>query len=489
MTKKLELKFHNTKTRKVELFIPEDEKLVKMYSCGPTVYSYQHIGNMKAAIFTDILRRVVKYAGYNLYSVQNITDVGHLTDDDELGDDGEDKMIKAAKKEKKTPLEIANHYTNYYLTDLERLRVELPTIMPRATEHIQEQLEIIEQLEKKGVTYTISDGVYFDVSKYKEYGQLSGQKLEEKEAGVRIDVNSEKRNPQDFALWKFATGKHEHHSMRWDSKWGVGFPGWHIECSAMGHKYLGESIDIHTGGVDHIPIHHENEIAQNQCSGCITNVSFWMHNGHLTVNGEKMAKSIGNVYLIEDLIEKGYSPLAFRVLLLQSHYRKTSDFTFELLQSAQHNLERIENFLVELYKRKVVKEKKESNALLESINESLEGFNEAISDDLNTARTLKYIYEVMSVVNSQETISQNEKDKVIEFFKTINQVLAIIDFEKLEFKDETPQEIEKLAEQRKQAKADKNFNLADELRDEIKQRGYFIKDDKKVERGYILIKE
>ena len=488
MAKKLQLQFYNTKTRKLEEFAPKNEELVKMYSCGPTVYSYQHIGNMKAAIFADILRRVIKYAGYKLYSVQNITDVGHLTDDDELGDDGEDKMIKAAKKEKKTPLEIAQHYTNYYLNDLKRLYVELPDIMPKATEHIQEQLEIIEKLEQNRVTYTTSDGVYFDVSKYKDYGQLSGQKLEGKEAGVRIDVNSEKRNPQDFALWKFASGKHEHHSMKWDSKWGVGFPGWHIECSAMGHKYLGNSIDIHTGGVDHIPIHHENEIAQNQCSGCIKNVSFWMHNGHLTVNGEKMAKSIGNVYLIEDLIEKGYSPIAFRLLLLQSHYRKTSDFTLELLQSAQHNLERIENFLTELYERKVTDENSESVLLL-SLDESLEGFNESICDDMNTARALKYVYEVMSLVNAQKEISQEEKNRVIEFFKTINQVLAIIDFEKLESKIEIPQEIEELAEQRKQAKENKNFNLADELRDMIKQKGYFIKDDKKVEREYILIKE
>ncbi|MFT4244749.1 MAG: cysteine--tRNA ligase [Candidatus Woesearchaeota archaeon] len=479
-----QLQFYNTKTRKVERFIPKNKELVKIYSCGPTVYSYQHIGNMKAAVFSDILRRVIKYAGYKLYSVQNITDVGHLTDDDLLSDDGEDKMLKAAKKENKSPLQIAQYYTDYYFKDLERLHVELPDVMPKATEHIQEQLNLIEKLEQNEVTYTTSDGVYFNVAKFPQYGFLSGQKLEEKEAGARVEVNNEKINPQDFALWKFTTGKHEQHLMKWNSKWGVGFPGWHIECSAMGHKYLGEHIDIHTGGVDHIPIHHENEIAQNVCSGCIKDVTFWMHNGHLTVNGEKMSKSVGNVYLIEDLVKKGYHPLALRLLFLQSNYRKTSDFTFELLHSAQQNLNKIHQFVRELELRKVNSGEELNKDLQEQINRELEEFNIAVCDDLNTAKAIKNIYSVISYLNSLQEVSQKDKELVIGFFNTVNRVLGILEQNKAQNK--IPQKIYDLAVKRRDAKVSKDFKLADELREEIQNLGFNIKDDKKVEGGFIL---
>lgn len=482
-----QLQFYNTKTRKVEKFIPKNKELVKMYSCGPTVYSYQHIGNMKAAVFSDILRRVIKYAGYKLYSVQNITDVGHLTDDDLLSDDGEDKMLKAAKKENKSPLQIAQYYTNYYLQDLESLHVQLPDLMPKATDHIQEQLDMIEKLEQNEMTYTTSDGIYFNVAKFPQYGSLSGQKLEEKEAGARVEVNSEKINPQDFALWKFTTGKHEQHLMKWDSKWGTGFPGWHIECSAMGHKYLGEHIDIHTGGVDHIPIHHENEIAQNVCSGCIKDVTFWMHNGHLTVNGEKMSKSLGNVYLVEDLVTKGFHPLALRLLFLQSNYRKTSDFTFELLQSAQQNLNKIHQFVRELQLRKVSSSKDLNEELKKQLDSELEEFDNAVCDDLNTAKALKNIYSVISFVNSLPEISQKDKESVFEFFNTTNKILGIL--KNSNSKEEIPQEIYNLAIRRRDAKNNKDFSLADELREEIQDKGYEIKDDKKVEEGFILTKK
>ncbi|MCH8520267.1 MAG: class I tRNA ligase family protein [Nanoarchaeota archaeon] len=359
--------------------------------------------------------------------------------------------------------------------------------MPKATEHIKEQLDMIEKLEQNEVTYTTSDGVYFNVAKFPDYGSLSGQKLEEKEAGARVEVNSEKVNPQDFALWKFTTGKNEHHLMKWDSKWGVGFPGWHIECSAMGHKYLGENIDIHTGGIDHIPIHHENEIAQNVCSGCIKNVSFWMHNGHLTVNGEKMSKSLGNVYLVEDLVKQGYSPLALRLLFLQSNYRKTSDFTFELLNSAQHNIEKIHTFLRELKLRKENTSNLLNVELRDKIDENLKEFNDAISDDLNTAKALKNVYFIISYINSLEEISKEDKNYVFEFFNTINKVLGIL--ENLNLEDKIPKEIYELAIKRKEAKENKNFDLADELREQIQERGFEIKDDKKIEEGFIITRK
>lgn len=476
------LQFYNTKSRSIEKFVPINPEKVTLYSCGPTVYSYQHIGNLKAALSWDVLRRVIKYVGYNLYSVQNITDVGHLTDDDDLSDDGEDKMVKAAKKEKKTPLQVAEYYTNVYLKDLEKLHIILPDIMPKATEHISEQLDMIAKLEDNGHTYTTSDGVYFDVSTYDEYGALSGQKLEDKEAGARVEVNSEKRNPQDFALWKFTVGDNTNHSMKWDSKFGVGFPGWHIECSAMGHKYLGEQVDIHTGGIDHIPIHHENEIAQNACSGCIKNVNFWMHNGHITFGGEKMSKSLGNVYLISDLEEKNYSPLAYRLLLLQSHYKKSGDISFESLDGAQNQLQKINTFYQELLLRKT---EGTSETLIDSIQENLDEFNLAIVDDLNTAKALKNVYEVMNIVNSQKEISELEKEAVIEFFKTTDLILGILEEKK---EENIPQEIIDLANQRKEAKENRDFELADTLRDEIKSKGFEIKDDKKVEFGYILNK-
>jgi len=477
-----QLQFYNTKTRSVEHFVPKNPNKVTLYSCGPTVYNFQHIGNLKAALSWDILRRVIQYVGYELLSVQNITDVGHLTDDDDLSDDGEDKMIKAAKKEKKTPLEIAQFYTDVYLQDLEKLHIQLPNLMPKATEHIQEQLEMIEKLEENGHTYTTSDGVYFDVSTFKEYGSLSRQKLEDKEAGARVEVNSEKRNPQDFALWKFITGQNENHIMKWDSKWGEGFPGWHIECSAMSYKYLGEDIDIHTGGVDHIPIHHENEIAQNTCSHCIKNVEFWMHNGHITFDGEKMSKSLGNVYLISDLEEKGYSPLAYRMLLLQSHYRKSGDISFEMLDSAQSQLDKINNFYSKLKHRITIGN---SIDLVDIVDENLKEFNESIIDDLNTARALKNVYDVMNEVNSRSEISEVEKQTVLDFFETVDLILAILESN---IQEEIPKEIIQLADERKESKEKKDFSKADELRNRIQELGFEIKDDKSVESGYIISK-
>ena len=286
------MKFYNTLTRQRDEFTPLEGNTVRIYSCGPTVYSYAHIGNMRTYVFMDLLRRALKYNGYELKHVMNITDVGHLVSD---GDDGEDKMAKTAREQKKTPWEIAEYYTSVFMKDIDALNITRPEIIAKATEHIGEMIDFVQGLDKNGYAYETSDGIYYDISKFDRYGMLSGNKLDEQKAGARVELNSEKRHPADFALWKKAP---KEHIMQWESPWGMGYPGWHIECSAMGLKYLGKYFDIHTGGVDHIPIHHENEIAQS--CGLLGNeaAKFWIHGEFMLVDGGKMSKSLGNTYTI-----------------------------------------------------------------------------------------------------------------------------------------------------------------------------------------------
>ena len=286
------MKFYNTLTRQRDEFTPLEGNTVRIYSCGPTVYSYAHIGNMRTYVFMDLLRRALKYNGYELKHVMNITDVGHLVSD---GDDGEDKMAKTAREQKKTPWEIAEYYTSVFMKDIDALNITRPEIIAKATEHIGEMIDFVQGLDKNGYAYETSDGIYYDIAKFDRYGMLSGNKLDEQKAGARVELNSEKRHPADFALWKKAP---KEHIMQWESPWGMGYPGWHIECSAMGLKYLGKYFDIHTGGVDHIPIHHENEIAQS--CGLLGNeaAKFWIHGEFMLVDGGKMSKSLGNTYTI-----------------------------------------------------------------------------------------------------------------------------------------------------------------------------------------------
>lgn len=340
------LKIYNTLTRTKEDFKPIRDNHVYMYSCGPTVYSYAHIGNFRTYIFMDLIRRVLKYNGYKLKGVLNITDVGHLMRD---GDDGEDKMVKASREERKTPLEIADFYTKVFFEDLQKLNIKKPEIIAKATDHIQEMIDYVKALEEKGYAYETSDGIYFDISKFPGYGKLSGINLEDQKAGARVEVNSEKRNPADFALWKKAEPEH---IMQWPSPWGMGYPGWHIECSAMSLKYLGTPFDIHSGGVDHIPIHHENEIAQNEALTGKKSVNYWMHGEFMLVDGGKMSKSLGNIYTISQLEERGFSAMDFRFLCLNAHYRKKLNFTFEGLASAKTSRERL---CAALYKHKTAK--------------------------------------------------------------------------------------------------------------------------------------
>ncbi len=318
------LKLYNTLTREKEEFHPIKQNVVTMYSCGPTVYNYAHIGNLRTYVFMDMLRRSLRYCGYKIKGVMNITDVGHLLSD---ADDGEDKMEKAAKEQKKTPREIADYYTEIFFKDLTRLNIGKPEIIAKATEHIPDMISYVQDLVKKGYGYETSDGIYFDIAKFDGYGKLSRLNLDEQIAGARVEVNTEKRHPADFALWKKAE---KNHIMQWESPWGMGYPGWHIECSAMSRKYLGVTFDIHTGGVDHIPVHHENEIAQSEAREDTKTVNTWMHGEFMLVDGGKMSKSLGNTYTIDNLIERGYSPLAFRYFCLNAHYRKKLNFTFEI---------------------------------------------------------------------------------------------------------------------------------------------------------------
>lgn len=315
--------FYNTLTRKKEEFIPLEGNKVRMYSCGPTVYSYAHIGNFRAYVFMDTLKRVLEYNNFELNHVMNITDVGHLESD---ADEGEDKMLKAARRENKDPYQIAEYYTNIFLKDMKSLNIQTPKTIAKATEHIKEMLQFVKELVENGYAYETSRGIYFDISKLDKYPVLSNRNLDEQIAGARVEVDEEKKNPHDFALWIKAP---ENHIMKWESPWGLSYPGWHIECSAMSRKYLGNEFDIHTGGVDHIPTHHENEIAQSKGATGKIPAKFWMHCEFLQVDGGKMSKSLGNVYTLEQLQEKGIEPIAYRMFCHTAHYRTKLNFTFE----------------------------------------------------------------------------------------------------------------------------------------------------------------
>ncbi|MCL2164637.1 MAG: cysteine--tRNA ligase [Oscillospiraceae bacterium] len=326
--RKREIVVYNTLSRKKEKLNTIDTNLVRMYSCGPTVYNYAHIGNLRTYVFMDILRRVLKYEGFELKHVMNITDVGHLVSDE---DEGEDKMLKGAREQKKTPWEIAEYFTEAFLKDIAKLNIEVPEIIPKATEHIDIMIDFVKGLMDKGYGYETSDGIYFDIGKFDGYGKLSRLDLDEQIAGARVNVNVEKRHPADFALWKKAP---KEHIMQWESPWGMGYPGWHIECSAMSMKYLGETFDIHTGGVDHIPVHHENEIAQSEALLGKPAVNYWLHGEFMMVDNGKMSKSLGNTYLMEDIEKRGIPPLAFRYFCLNAHYRNKLNFTWDAMKSA-----------------------------------------------------------------------------------------------------------------------------------------------------------
>lgn len=450
------LKVYNTLTRRKEEFVPLNDKVVTMYSCGPTVYSYAHIGNMRAYLFMDSVRRTLKYNGYKLKGVMNITDVGHLLSD---GDDGEDKMEKASKEQQKSVYEIAAIYTDAFMKDLAKLNIGKPEIIAKATDHINDMIKYVEALVEKGYGYETSDGIYFNISKFREYGKLSGLDLEGQRAGARVDVNDEKRNPADFALWKKAP---KEHIMQWESPWGMGYPGWHIECSAMSRKYLGDTFDIHTGGVDHIPVHHENEIAQSEALVGHKTVDYWMHVEFMQVDGGKMSKSLKNTYTVSELEQKGYSAMAFRYFCLNTHYRKKLNFTFEGMDAAKTAYNRL---LAAVHSHKGGKSFDE-----EAVKKYDELFTEAINDDINIPLGLGVLWNML-----KEKPSQAIYDLAMKFDKVLGLAL---DTEPAPEKVEAPEEVIKLAELRLKARKDKDWAQSDVLREQISNLGYQIIDKK-----------
>ncbi len=451
----MDIYFYNTLTHSKDKFKPIDKREVKIYSCGPTVYKDATIGNMRTNIFQDNLRRTLEYNGFKVKQVMNITDVGHLVSD---GDTGEDKMIKSAKEEGKTPLEIADYYTKLYFKDLDRLNIELPEIICKATEHIQDMLKAVETLVKKGYAYETSTAIYFDISKLNKYPVLSNLDLENQKAGARVEVDGEKRNPHDFAIWIKAP---ENHLMKWDSPWGPSYPGWHIECSVMSQKYLGEVFDIHTGGIDLIPTHHENEIAQSKGLYGKIPAHYWMHGEFLLINGGKMSKSLGNVYLLQDIVDKGYDPLVYKLFCYSIQYRKKLNFTWEGMDAAKTSLDRLRDaYQKHLHGTEDISE--------EDINKYEKEFNGAINDDLNMPVAMSVVWEVAK---------RTEKSKrLAELLKRFDKVLGIkIDDYK---KEEIPEDIKELLTKRAEARKNKDWNESDKLRDIIKEKGYIVKDSK-----------
>ena len=456
------VKLYNTLTKQKSDFVPLNGNEVRIYSCGPTVYSYAHIGNFRTYIFMDNLRRMLEYNGYNLKHVMNITDVGHLESD---SDEGEDKMEKAAKKENKSPYEIAEVYTKAFFKDMEKLHIEKPEIIAKATEHIPDMLEFAKEIVKNGYGYETSTAIYFDVSKLNKYPVLSNRNIDEQIAGARVDVDPEKRNPYDFAIWIKAP---KNHIMKWDSPWGLSYPGWHLECSAMSRKYLGEEFDIHTGGVDHIPTHHENEIAQSKGAFGKIPARIWMHVEFLQIDGGKMSKSLGNVYTISQLEEKGIEPLAFKLFCYTAHYRTKLNFTFEGALASQKALNRL---------REAFEKNKNGNDDVadELIQEYKEKFTEAINDDLNMPLAMGTVWEVAR----NDLKSKKIADLLLDFDKVLG--LDLENSEKYieeQSKMDLPDEIIELIEKRKKAREEKNWQLSDEIRDVLKEKGYLVKDTK-----------
>lgn len=456
------VKLYNTLTKQKNDFIPLNGNEVRIYSCGPTVYSYAHIGNFRTYIFVDNLRRVLEYNGYILKHVMNITDVGHLESD---ADEGEDKMEKAAKKEKKSPYEIAEFYTKAFFEDMDKLNIERPEIIAKATEHINDMLEFAKEIVDNGYGYETSTAIYFDVSKLDKYPVLSNRNIDEQIAGARVDVDPEKRNPYDFAIWIKAP---ENHIMKWESQWGLSYPGWHLECSAMSRKYLGEVFDIHTGGVDHIPTHHENEIAQSKGAFGKIPAKTWMHVEFLQVDGGKMSKSLGNVYTITQLEEKGIEPLAYKLFCYTAHYRTKLNFTFDGVMASQKALNRLrESYIKHLNGNDKIEE--------EFLKESKNKFLDAINDDLNMPLAMGIVWEIAR----NEKKSSKLSELLLEFDKVLGLDLKNSEkYLKKQAETNIPQEVKELLEKRKVARIEKNWELSDKIRDEINNKGYIVKDTK-----------
>jgi cysteinyl-tRNA synthetase len=461
-----DIRFYNTYSKQIEPFEPVEAGKVKLYSCGPTVYSHPHIGNFRSFLMADLLKRFLEFKGYTVHHIMNITDVGHLLDD---ADEGADKLEEAARKEKKDPLEIAQFYIDSFNTASGMLNMKPADSYPRATEHINEMIEMVQSLIDKGHAYVVGHNVYYDVMTFADYGKLSGNSLDDLNAGARIEVNSEKKNPQDFALWKYDPK----HIQQWDSPWGRGFPGWHIECSAMSVKYLGEQFDFHTGGEDNIFPHHECEIAQTEGATDKKWVKYWMHGRFLMFDGEKMSKSKGNLYTIQELVEKGFKKNAIRYALISSHYRQNYNFTFDGLKAAEQAIDKINQCVF------TIKEKAKDNsdstirdAVEAFVEKGINGFGDALSDDLNISKALAAVFDLVKEANKLTDITAAEADAIVETIEKIDSVLGVLE----ESDQQIPVEIMDMAEQRKQAKLSKDWATADQIRDKVTAAGFTIED-------------
>ena len=448
------IKLYNSKSRKKEDFKPLKER-VGLYTCGPTVYDYAHIGNLRAYLFEDLLKRTLLYNGHDVKHVMNITDVGHLVSDD---DSGEDKVEKKAREESRDAWELTQFYTEQFKKDIKKLNIKNPDVYVKATETIDDQIDLVKELEKKGFTYEIEDGIYFDTSKLDDYGKMAN--LDQLEAGKRVEMK-EKKNPTDFALWKFSKPD-ENRQMEWPSPWGVGFPGWHTECVVMAKENLGIPFDIHCGGIDHIEIHHPNEIAQSKAAYGKNPANFWMHGEFLTVKEEKMSKSKGNFYTLKDITEN-YSPLAYRYLCLNSHYRSKMNFSEEALEGAQNSLQKMRG--------RVQSFGSKSGKISEKYKDK---FLSAINDDLSSPQSLKVAWNLLK----DKSVSPEDKKQTILDFDL---VLGL----NLDTKLEIPKKVKDLAERRKSLRQDGQYEEADRVRKEINELGYKIED---IKTGYKLKK-
>ncbi len=457
---------YNTLSRKKEVFRPvrrKNKDFVGIYSCGPTVYWYQHIGNLRTYVFSDILKRVLQYNGYKVRHVMNITDVGHLTSD---ADEGEDKMVKALRREnlpmtEESMLKLAEKYADVFKQDLKKLNILEPDIWCKATEHIHEMIELIRKIEKNDYTYETKVGLIFDTSRFKDYTKLGRLNLEELKQGTRTEKDPERKNPSDFALW---ITNQPNHIMQWQSPWGKGFPGWHIECSAMSMKYLGETIDIHVGGEEHIPVHHTNEIAQSEAATGKKFVKYWLHTRWLLFKGGKMSKSEENTYTISELEYKGYDPLAYRYFCLTAHYRTQLEFSWEKLDEAQKTFNILKNKILKIKKNLEIKETRS-----EKIFPYKKEFLKTINDDFNMPKAISLFWKMLK----DKELQNNEKYSLILLF---DKVFALnLDKIKKE-KITVPEKIKELVEERENARKNRDYELSDKIREQIRQKGYILED-------------
>ena len=459
------MKIYNTLTRTIEEFIPREENKVKIYTCGPTVYHYAHIGNIRNYIGHDIFEKTLRYLGYDVTRAMNITDVGHLTSD---SDSGEDKMEVARKREGKTSMEIAKFYTEAFFNDFGKVNCKMPEIVSPATENIEMYIKIITKLLEDGYAYESGGNVYFDISKLENYYVLTNNQEDDLVVGAResVEEDSNKRNQADFALW-FTTSKFENHELTWDSPWGVGYPGWHIECSGISIKYLGEYLDVHGGGVDNIFPHHTNEIAQSESYLGHKWCNYWFHNEHLLDETGKMSKSKGEFLTVSLLEEKGYDPLAFRFMCLNSHYRKQLVFTFDALDQAQATLQKLRKRIANLDTKGV-----NSEITKAEVNSYIERFKEEISNDLNTANAITVLYDVLKDNN----LNDAQKEYLVSEFDQVFSLDLIK--EELEVDSDLEKEIEEKIKERAEAKKNKDFALADSIRDELLEKGIKLVDSR-----------